>query len=48
MTDGHRCEGCIRPICMKKLTLLGCNDHRIEEITGESLNPIMMHDLYMG
>ncbi len=43
-----RCIGCIRPVCQRVLTLRGCKEKKIEEITGESLNEYKMHDLVMG
>jgi len=43
-----RCPGCIRPVCQRVLTLNGCNEKKVEEITGESINPYRMHDLIMG
>jgi len=41
-----RCLGCLRPVCQRKLTLKGCKQKNIEEVTGDSLNPYQMHDLY--
>jgi len=43
-----RCPGCIRPVCQRILTLKGCKEKMVEEITGESLNEYCMMDLFMG
>mgnify|MGYP003395559302 CR=1 FL=1 len=42
-----RCPGCIRPVCQRVLTLNGCNEKKVEEITGTSLNEYKMHDLFI-
>lgn len=41
-----RCPGCTRPVCQRVLTLMGCNNKRVEDITGVPLNPYSMHDLF--
>lgn len=48
MKPPKRCKGCIRPVCQRVLTLCGCDEKEIEEITGDSLNEIKMHELFMG
>ncbi|MFZ3382533.1 MAG: hypothetical protein WA144_01280 [Candidatus Methanoperedens sp.] len=41
-----RCPDCTRPVCQRVLTLRGCKEKPIEEITGVPLNPYSMHDLF--
>jgi hypothetical protein len=48
MDNDMRCPECQRPICMRKLTLVGCNDKRVEEVIGESINGYYMVDYVCG
>ncbi len=47
MAPKKRCEGCLRPVCQRVLTLRGCKEKNIEPIEGESLNDVCMVD-YVG
>lgn len=42
-----RCPDCIRPVCQRVLTLRGCKEKSVEEVTGVPLNPYAMHDLFV-
>jgi len=46
-THKKRCPGCMRPVCQRVLTLNGCNEKKVEEITGEPLRPYGIHDLFI-
>lgn len=46
--DEHRCPGCIRPVCQRKITLKGCREKKVEDVTGVPLNDYGMHDLFSG
>jgi hypothetical protein len=47
MVGVKRCEGCIRPVCMRVLTLIGCNQKKVEDVCIESINEYHMVD-YIG
>lgn len=46
MENIKRCPDCTRPVCQRVLTLRGCKEKPIEEVTGVPMNPYSMHDLF--
>ncbi len=46
MNNFKRCPECMRPICQRRLTLRGCKEKAIEEMSGIPLNDYTMHNLF--